>query len=174
MALLLLIAPFTANADLISFDFRGTCLVDCARLGLSDGDTFEEIGALVFADGTFPSAGTSLTVSDIVSFNLFGLDFLTGNQSDTDSVSFVADDVIGFVALVGGVNQFCYNVSGSTCAGGDFDTIVGESGIATGASGHGPAEFTRSVPVSVPEPGTLALLGIGLAGMGLARRRKAA
>lgn len=30
-----------------------------------------------------------------------------------------------------------------------------------------------ALPVSVPEPGTLALLGLGLAGLGMARRRKA-
>lgn len=38
-----------------------------------------------------------------------------------------------------------------------------------------PAAGTlNGVPVSVPEPGTMALFGIGLAGMGLARRRRKA
>ena len=37
-----------------------------------------------------------------------------------------------------------------------------------------PVEDGCLPPTQVPEPGTLALLGIGLAGFGLARRRKKA
>ena len=52
----------------------------------------------------------------------------------------------------------------STFSGGllNCSACLGSTGLA----------WATAEQVSVPEPGTLALLGIGLAGMGLARRRK--
>jgi len=95
---------------------------------------------------------------------------LIGVNAGTGAGSLIGN--IGFTSVFG------LNYSGSTLygftSGGQTITINTTTGLGTFFATNGLNTFGADGVGGVPEPGTLALLGIGLLGLGFARRRKSA
>ena len=97
------------------------------------------------------NSGGALSFIDGTLFELF----VGGNASTPTGISSI------------GADDFLVNYDGSGGLVGALYTSIDVDATVTGQPGSG--SYTIA---AVPEPGTLALLGIGLFGIGLSRRRK--
>jgi len=168
IAALFVISPLAANADLINVDFTVTG-TSGPLIGVMSS------GFFTFDDSVIPGGGglvgqIGLLTDLSFSWNGIAYDETTAN---TGWLSFDALETLDDFG-------FGTNCDAGVCALNSWDTgfilagpIFRYSITTSAGSGIYAGDGAYSIR-SVPDPGTLALLGIGLIGMGLARRNKKA
>ncbi len=138
---------------------------------------------IVAGNGDISGLNVGGTVYDVVwnfgNSNPVAADFalFTGNQAFASTFMSAVLAAFNNAGYTGVAGQRYYGVDYANVTGVFLDNVGGA--FSTVNSGHGAwGSFADagwgSVSVSVPEPGTLFLLGLGLAGLGLTSRRQKA
>lgn len=163
----ILLSPIAANADLITVEFKA---IDFEPfLGSGTPDPTEVIGTILYE-----AASTTANIDSLISIDLT-IGSYTYQLSDISYISSYsiyqvigAGSDIGILLGLPAEDDFSFNWNQTT--------LVPESFLYKTLSGGGQIFSSRTFEyfnvTSVPEPGTLALLGIGLFGMALSKHRR--
>lgn len=171
LAVALLTGPMGANAALITYDFETS--VGNGFFSYDDSNATTVGAAPGFSNGGVWYAAIAFVFgATAASDPLMGVYDNFGGSTDCLVVATASAGNAGPVLSLCGVSSLwsggqLSNLNGLSTSDFPSNNVISNAG---GASGTLISLVQRS---NVPEPGTIALLGLGLAGLGVSRRRKA-
>ena len=160
---------FNPNSGILYYSFNGdfgtvnTGTGDVSTLAAPGGD----VEGLAYGGGNtiFGLAAGGILRSYDIGTNMWSVIGNTG--VDFDQIGLAYDPLQDVLFAIGDQDPFLYSIDPANAAA----TQIGDTGFGDD-SGGGLAFITQQV--RLPEPGTLALFGLGLAGLGFAMRRRMA
>lgn len=169
---------FSDNALAICLNTPGVTCSNTSRGGL--GSPSSQLGGLFFLSGTETYLNYASGFDTGFSFNYVSLSF-SGSVNVYDGLNGTGN-VLATLNLSPNANSGVCNASGQFCPFSPIGVLFSGTALSIGFGGvanqivFDDVTFGSDNPgpgTGVPEPGTLALLGLGIAGLGIARRKQA-